>query len=97
MHSLITMLLAGCASAPAGVAVEWIKTPLETVHDICRAQSTAVLVYGRIYGCTIRTATGCKIYASDFEESETAKMAVLGHELKHCFDRSWHKDHQVYR
>ena len=99
MFSLLALLLAGCAlPAPIGVTVEWIKTPADKIHEVCRGMSKSVLVYGRIYGCSTYTPTGCKIYSPDFDaETSVTEMAVLGHELKHCFDRGWHKDHQVYR
>ena len=82
---------------PAARAIEWIKVKSSDIHKVCRDQSRAVLVYGQINGCTVYTKTGCKIYAADFTLEETGKQAILGHELKHCFDGNWHKDPQVHK
>jgi hypothetical protein len=94
------LVLSGCASnppMPAARAIEWIKVDSASIHKFCREQSRAVLVYGQIQGCTVVSKTGCKIYAADFKQDESAKMAVLGHEVKHCFDGNWHEDLQVQK
>lgn len=82
---------------PAARAIEWIKVAPADIHKVCRDISRAVLVNGRINGCSVQTKAGCRIYAADFKQDDTTKMAVLGHEVKHCFDGQWHEDSQVHK
>ena len=92
----ICLLLAACSAPvkppPAARVIQWIKTPAQDIHKLCRGMSNAVLVMGRINGCSKVEKGVCTIYATDGSFSDKGRMEVLGHEFKHCFDGPRHDD-----
>jgi len=63
----------------------------ELVDDIdatCRKIIPPVEIekYTTIYGCAQWSTNMCKIYTST-----TTTAAILGHELRHCFEGNWHE------
>jgi hypothetical protein len=73
------------------VVVSWERT--EDAEKVCRTWFPSFTpFFYRIRGCAKWAGNVCTIVAPDFKsEDEREKMATLGHELKHCFDGSWHK------
>lgn len=88
-QSIFILLLASCA-APQGQTVQWVRLAPEKVDEICRGLSKQALVYNRFGACSKKENGVCTIYASDFKAYDTELEARLGHELKHCFDGTWH-------
>ena len=90
----ICLLLAACAAPPKSAtrAIHWVKTPAAEIHKVCRGMSNAVLVMGRINGCSKVEKGVCTIYASDGAFADKGRMEILGHEFKHCFDGPRHDD-----
>lgn len=84
-----SLLLSSCASS-ALVLVQWHR--VEDVHEFCVLQGAKVKDGHKVLGCQWRTNDGiCHIAAKDFtSQTDAMSQIALGHELKHCFDGSWH-------
>lgn len=89
---LLVLLLTSCAS-PDTVIVKWHK--VDDPDTFCRAIAPANKTYipgGKFLGCKWSESGICHIAAKDFTKiTEMKEAAILGHELKHCFDGEWHK------
>lgn len=86
----LLLLLAGCAAAPRdAVSVRWVR--VEDPVAACRKAHPTAPFWG-VRGCAVMRGSECTIYARDVADAQDRdKLATLGHELKHCFDGSWHK------
>ena len=81
---LLAALLAGCASSPDGVRVNWIKarTPLELEGMCFRAGARSP--EAQVLGCQYWSGSICTVIVLAGDE------VILGHEVRHCFDGRFH-------
>jgi len=102
MKSIIFILVAflgGCAAILFGTPFQAMdindrltnRTTVawELVDDVdatCRKLNLHVEEGATIYGCALMSTNSCKIYTG-----RTTTVAVLGHELRHCFEGNWHE------
>ena len=90
---IASLVVSGCAShddrftSPQNraVVVRWIT--VDDVDQYCRDLGAKALPYPviEVYGCATYTKTKCTIYTS-----HTTTNAIVGHELRHCFDGNYH-------
>ncbi len=68
------------------LAISWVVT--RNVQEACEAESKRRGLGGFRYGvaaCSFWTSTACMLVTS-----QLPTMHQLGHELRHCFDHSFH-------
>jgi hypothetical protein len=93
MRFLLILLLAGCATTDDYVKVKWHRIPDEptTRFDkrIGHSKETKVNGFARMVDGV------CHVFAPDPPMVEGkyvfGQWGTLGHEIKHCFDGSFHK------
>jgi hypothetical protein len=96
---ILVSFLGGCAAFLLGTPFQAMNindritnqtiVTWELVDDIdatCRKILLSVEEDTTIYGCAQMTANSCKIYTG-----RTTTVAILGHELRHCFEGNWHE------
>ena len=92
--AILACLLTGCASAPTdGVRVIWHRMDSETM-TMTSGDRRAF----NVKGFAKKVDGVCHVWAPDSPVTvvngkrviDEARMATLGHEIKHCFDGSFH-------
>jgi hypothetical protein len=63
------------------VSVRWV--PVDNVDEVCRFYG--VQTHRNIAACSVYDGKKCLIITA-----KTLDMAVLGHEVRHCFEGRWH-------
>lgn len=99
--NLLTILsfsiaLSGCATNVKNIS--WDKVSLTEIRNICKERKDIV-------GCAMYAKDGswCRVYTPKHEDmdkvfpgqkmtNEVKEWLILGHEMKHCFEGSFHKD-----
>lgn len=83
------LLLAGCAAQPQ---IHWIK-----VSSVAEASSYCNFARGRaaepkqLLGCQFWAGKVCTVVAPDCDRpGDLSCFGVLGHEIKHCLEGSFH-------
>lgn len=81
----IVLLLGACATPPT---IQWVKVvSVREASEYCSFLGKRPM---NVRGCMYRAADGrCVVVAPDGETVEA--LGILGHEIKHCFDGSFHK------
>jgi hypothetical protein len=96
---ILVVFLSGCAFLMLGTPFQAMDiskritnstvVTWELVDDVdatCRKIIPPVEEDTTIYGCTQWSTNSCKIYTG-----RTTTVAILGHELRHCFEGNWHE------
>lgn len=78
---LVVALLLGCASV-GEQRIVWHKASDSDLHALCKDD--------KVRGCAWRSGGACHVVAPDLSELSLFTLETLGHEVKHCFDGSWH-------
>lgn len=78
---LLAISLTGCASA-GEQRIVWHKASDSDLYALCRATD--------VRGCYWRAGGVCHVVAPDIAQWSPHDLETLGHEVKHCFDASWH-------
>lgn len=78
---LLSIFLTGCATA-GEQRIVWHKASDTDLHALCRATD--------VRGCYWRAGGVCHVVAPDIAQWSPHDLETLGHEVKHCFDASWH-------
>lgn len=101
--TLLVLLLSGCA-LPA-VNITWERVSISEINNQCTMHSGAIgcSKVDKDVAKTGQAASWCRIYTptradlevlakkrSDKLTPEVLEMAILGHELRHCFEGSYH-------
>lgn len=100
MRWLILLLLTGCAApAPDAVLIKWHRTEKAWLEVSKHVKVTTQDMWS-MQGYTFFDGATCHVFAPDPKMNEIAgkkfyrndQWAILGHEVKHCFDGAFHKD-----
>lgn len=85
-RALVVVLLAGCAASPVA-SIQWIKATPEQVEQWCGKKTNGCYkVFGGV--CTV-IAPDPPLRADG--SYYAGQWAILGHEVKHCFDGEFHR------
>lgn len=79
---VLALFVSSCATPPAPVqSVAWVRaSSVEDATRLCKRPYS-------VLGCQWRKDGICYVVAMDYGGDT---LTTLGHELKHCFDGSWH-------
>lgn len=78
---LILLFLTGCAT-PGEQRIVWHKASDLDLYTLCKSDT--------VRGCYWRSGGVCHVVAPDIGQWSPHTLETLGHEVKHCFDVSWH-------